>query len=43
MMLLFMLSFGWVIAKEVTLLLAEFGEEYREYRRVTWRLIPFVY
>jgi len=28
---------------EENLLIAEFGEEYENYRRRTWRLIPLVY
>jgi len=31
------------IEAEEQLLVAEFGEEYREYQRRTWRLAPFVY
>ncbi|GAC1333795.1 MAG: hypothetical protein NVSMB14_00710 [Isosphaeraceae bacterium] len=33
----------FVIPKEEALLSAEFGEEYENYRRRTWRMIPFVY
>jgi protein-S-isoprenylcysteine O-methyltransferase Ste14 len=35
--------FVFVVRKEEALLLAEFGDEYAEYRRRTWRLVPFVY
>jgi len=31
------------IEAEEALLVAEFGEEYREYQRRTWRLVPFIY
>ncbi|MGA5818596.1 methyltransferase family protein [Kitasatospora sp. NPDC094028] len=36
-------AYGWRIAAEERLLLAAFGSEYREYRRVSKRLVPFVY
>jgi protein-S-isoprenylcysteine O-methyltransferase Ste14 len=32
-----------VVREEEALLLSEFGDEYADYRRRTWRLIPFVY
>ena len=32
-----------VIAAEEATLVDEFGDAYRDYRRRTWRLIPFVY
>lgn len=31
------------ISSEETLLASEFGQPYEEYRRRTWRLVPFVY
>ena len=31
------------IAEEETYLLDQFGERYRDYRRTSWRLVPFVY
>jgi protein-S-isoprenylcysteine O-methyltransferase Ste14 len=31
------------IADEEKFLEGEFGDEYRAYRRKTWRLLPFVY
>ena len=35
--------FFFVIPKEEALLMAEFGDEYANYRRRTWRLVPFLY
>jgi protein-S-isoprenylcysteine O-methyltransferase Ste14 len=32
-----------VVLAEEALLEAEFGDEYRAYRRRTWRLVPFLY
>lgn len=31
------------IASEEKMLIAEFGDAYRQYQRKTWRLIPFIY
>jgi protein-S-isoprenylcysteine O-methyltransferase Ste14 len=42
MALLFPMIFV-VIPAEESLLLSEFGEAYADYRRRTWRLVPFVY
>ncbi|MEU9042436.1 MULTISPECIES: isoprenylcysteine carboxylmethyltransferase family protein [unclassified Kitasatospora] len=36
-------AYGWRIAAEERLLLDSFGNEYAEYRRVSKRLVPFVY
>ena len=43
LMALLLPAFLPVAIAEETLLEAEFGEVYRDYRRKTWRLIPFVY
>ncbi|MCB9643784.1 MAG: isoprenylcysteine carboxylmethyltransferase family protein [Myxococcales bacterium] len=37
------LLFAWRIQREEALLQARFGEEYREYMRTTWRLIPWLF
>ncbi|MBO1415487.1 isoprenylcysteine carboxylmethyltransferase family protein [Streptomyces sp. FH025] len=36
-------AYGWRVAAEERLLLEAFGAEYAEYRRVSKRLVPFVY
>ncbi|MFG2903884.1 methyltransferase family protein [Kitasatospora sp. NPDC048286] len=36
-------AYGWRISAEERLLLDAFGSEYEEYRRVSKRLVPFVY
>jgi protein-S-isoprenylcysteine O-methyltransferase Ste14 len=45
--LLLMLPFVWLlvarIRAEEALLASEFGEQYADYRRRTWRLVPWVY
>jgi protein-S-isoprenylcysteine O-methyltransferase Ste14 len=43
LMLLLIPLFLGIVREEEALLLAEFGEQYADYRRRTWRLIPFVY
>jgi protein-S-isoprenylcysteine O-methyltransferase Ste14 len=40
---LLILLFLPILGAEEALLLSEFGETYEDYRRRTWRLIPFVY
>jgi protein-S-isoprenylcysteine O-methyltransferase Ste14 len=32
-----------LVPKEEALLVSEFGEDYADYRRRTWRLFPFLY
>lgn len=36
-------AYGWRITSEEAMLVAHFGERYREYQRRTDRLVPFVY
>ena len=33
---------AWISFEEV-MLASEFGQQYEEYRRRTWRLVPFLY
>lgn len=40
---LLLAAYGWRISAEERLLLEAFGSEYAEYRRVSKRLVPFVY
>ncbi|MFJ7912156.1 methyltransferase family protein [Kitasatospora sp. NPDC096204] len=40
---LLLTAYGWRISAEERLLLDAFGNEYEEYRRVSKRLVPFVY
>jgi protein-S-isoprenylcysteine O-methyltransferase Ste14 len=36
-------AYGFRISAEESMLLGTFGEEYEEYRRRTWKLIPFLF
>jgi protein-S-isoprenylcysteine O-methyltransferase Ste14 len=46
-LVLMALVLGWAyrrrMSAEEEMLLANIGEEYREYSRRTWRIIPFIY
>lgn len=35
--------YGYRIRSEEAMLIDRFGNEYQEYRKQTWRLIPFIY
>jgi protein-S-isoprenylcysteine O-methyltransferase Ste14 len=35
--------YGYRIRSEEAMLLATFGDRYQQYRRQTWKLLPFLY